>query len=199
MVAQIQGDNLALRDGFYGLPEDANQPASAQRITWAASTNGSFYYDDQFNLHRIPADQPIVIPNRRVLLNLGNSLFWFDQGQVTAAPPEVAQQIRSLYLTRALAQLQSGARPTLILGRESDFHVPGKSVSRKHAQITWDGQGFSIQDLKSTRGTRMHVHEQVQPLEVPDDRPIPLIAGARIRLGDVAITFNPPPPPASPV
>lgn len=43
----------------------------------------------------------------------------------------------------------------VILGREEDCSIclPRSSVSRHHAQITWDGEDYVLEDLDSTNGT----------------------------------------------
>ena len=38
---------------------------------------------------------------------------------------------------------------------ENDIIIPDKAVSRKHAEITFAGGNFYIQDLKSTYGTKV--------------------------------------------
>ncbi len=199
LTALTQGDHLVLRDGFFEMPADPNLPATGQRIEWVGSLNGSTYYDEHEYAQTIPSDQPIVIPNRRVLLGLGDNLYWYDQGHLQPAPAGTLRGIQERRLTRALGELQQGQRQDIVLGRNGNVPVKGPGMSRQHARITWDGQGFSIQDLESTNGTHMDVHDQVDPVPVPSDRAIPLIAGSQLVLGSTVLRFNPPVPPVSPV
>ena len=45
-----------------------------------------------------------------------------------------------------------------IIGRsnEADFRLPDTGVSRKHAEITWDGRDAILVDLQSTNGTAVN-------------------------------------------
>lgn len=97
LTGQVQGDNLALRDGFYEPAADLTQPASAQRANWRPSTNGSFYFDESGNRYDIPSNEPVVIPNRRTLLSLGKNLAWYDNGRVQVA---TIQSLDELYTQR---------------------------------------------------------------------------------------------------
>jgi pSer/pThr/pTyr-binding forkhead associated (FHA) protein len=52
------------------------------------------------------------------------------------------------------------AGPQILVGRdhESDIQIPLSDVSRKHAQIVRDGDGWVIEDLASGSGTRVNGH-----------------------------------------
>jgi len=41
-------------------------------------------------------------------------------------------------------------------GREADLTVAEPTISRQHAAIEWDGEGFTLQDLGSTNGSRVN-------------------------------------------
>ena len=58
------------------------------------------------------------------------------------------------------------------LGRDPAIGIslPVEGVSRKHAQIKWDGKAYWIEDLKSTNGTFLNgqaaVRERLRHLDV---------------------------------
>jgi len=41
-------------------------------------------------------------------------------------------------------------------GREADLTVAEPTISRQHAAIEWDGEGFTLRDLGSTNGSRVN-------------------------------------------
>ena len=41
-------------------------------------------------------------------------------------------------------------------GREADLAVAEPTISRQHAAIAWDGEGYLLEDLGSTNGTRVN-------------------------------------------
>jgi len=41
-------------------------------------------------------------------------------------------------------------------GREADLAVAEPTISRQHAAIEWDGDGYTLQDLGSTNGSRVN-------------------------------------------
>lgn len=45
-----------------------------------------------------------------------------------------------------------------IIGRsnEADLRLPDTGVSRKHAEVTWDGENAVLTDLQSTNGTTVN-------------------------------------------
>lgn len=66
---------------------------------------------------------------------------------------------------------------TLIIGRspDSDLVIADEFVSSSHARIVPDGDGFSLEDLDSTNGTRVNGQ--------PASRPRPVQAGDVIEIG----------------
>lgn len=77
--------------------------------------------------------------------------------------------------------------PVTTIGRggENDIVVASTLVSRRHAQIAWDGAHYVLTDLGSTNGTFV------------DGRPVPpaglrLRGGERLQLGAVVFRLAPP-------
>ncbi len=70
------------------------------------------------------------------------------------------------------------------IGRDAgnDVVLPDHSVSSRHAEITWDGQTFSLRDLGSRNGT--FVNRQ------PITGPVALAGGERIVFGGLGCSFQ---------
>lgn len=64
------------------------------------------------------------------------------------------------------------ARPVMTLGRidSNDIVLPHPSVSKQHAQLTQDGDGWKLTDLKSTNGTRVNEKKVTEVRLMPGDR-----------------------------
>ncbi|WP_199441000.1 DUF3662 and FHA domain-containing protein [Umezawaea beigongshangensis] len=78
------------------------------------------------------------------------------------APPAVQTGPRQLAAT---LHLDDGSNRTYSLkqggnvvgrGQEADFRLPDTGVSRRHLEITWDGQSAMLADLGSTNGTTVN-------------------------------------------
>jgi FhaA, N-terminal domain/FHA domain len=78
------------------------------------------------------------------------------------APPAVQTGPRQL---QASLQLDDGSNRTYSLkqggnvvgrGQDADFRLPDTGVSRRHLEITWDGQSATLADLGSTNGTTVN-------------------------------------------
>jgi hypothetical protein len=78
------------------------------------------------------------------------------------APPAVQSGPRQL---NATLHLDDGSNRTYPLkqggnvvgrGQEADFRLPDTGVSRRHLEITWDGQSAMLADLGSTNGTTVN-------------------------------------------
>ncbi|PRY45919.1 FHA domain-containing protein [Umezawaea tangerina] len=78
------------------------------------------------------------------------------------APPAVQSGPRTL---NATLHLDDGSNRTYPLkqggnvvgrGQEADFRLPDTGVSRRHLEITWDGQSAMLADLGSTNGTTVN-------------------------------------------
>jgi class 3 adenylate cyclase len=83
----------------------------------------------------------------------------------------------------ALAQLMQ-APQGMTIGRaidQCDFVVAHATVSRRHARLTLSGEALQIEDLGSTNGTA------VNEIALQAGAPAALHAGAKLRLGDVAL------------
>jgi hypothetical protein len=75
-------------------------------------------------------------------------------------------------------------RSSMTLGRgpESDVVLTNPRVSRRHAQLTWDGEHFVIQDLGSKNGTRVNGDLIAAPTPIGD--------GDTLELADCRLQFQ---------
>jgi class 3 adenylate cyclase len=83
----------------------------------------------------------------------------------------------------ALAKLME-APQGMTIGRaidQCDLVVAHATVSRRHARLTLSGEALQIEDLGSTNGTA------VNEIALKAGAPVALNAGAKLRLGDVAL------------
>jgi DNA-binding winged helix-turn-helix (wHTH) protein len=85
--------------------------------------------------------------------------------------------------------LRGGKRTALepgetIIGRDpgAGLYIDDPSVSRRHARIFVTEESATLEDLESKNGT--HVGDE------RIEAPVPLVDGARIRIGAVALTFR---------
>lgn len=96
-------------------------------------------------------------------------------------------------LRAAMATPGSGDKRTLplyampdqiVIGRGTacDWQLDDTSLSRKHAQVRWNGRELSIEDLGSANGTRVNGR--------PARSPMPVQPGDTVQLGTVIITFE---------
>ncbi len=100
-----------------------------------------------------------------------------------------------------------GAEP-LVIGRrtESTLCINDQRVSRSHARIAWDGQGFLLSDLGSSGGTYLNQSRLIAPVYIRPGDQIGLSNAVMVRVEEqsapaVAATPIPnvapvPPPPA---
>jgi predicted component of type VI protein secretion system len=60
--------------------------------------------------------------------------------------------------------------PVLLVGRdvECDLVIPDRQVSRRHASITLEGEGYLLQDLNSKNGTFVNGQEVGEPHHLQD-------------------------------
>lgn len=103
------------------------------------------------------------------------------------APPAVQTGPRQL---NASLQLDDGSNRTYSLkqggnvvgrGQDADFRLPDTGVSRRHLEITWDGQSATLADLGSTNGTTVN-GTPVQTWQLAD--------GDVIRIGHSSLVFR---------
>jgi len=103
------------------------------------------------------------------------------------APPAVQTGPRQL---NASLQLDDGSNRNYSLkqggnvvgrGQDADFRLPDTGVSRRHLEITWDGQSATLADLGSTNGTTVN-GTPVQTWQLAD--------GDVIRIGHSSLVFR---------
>jgi pSer/pThr/pTyr-binding forkhead associated (FHA) protein len=70
----------------------------------------------------------------------------------------------------------------ITLGRDSsnDIAIDDAEVSRFHMRLTWQGNGYAVEDLGSTNGTRINGGARIQGLTA-------LQPGSALMLGDALI------------
>ncbi|HJQ46056.1 MAG TPA: DUF3662 and FHA domain-containing protein [Amycolatopsis sp.] len=103
------------------------------------------------------------------------------------APPAVQGGNRQL---NATLQLDDGSNRSYSLkqggnvvgrGQDADFRLPDTGVSRRHLEITWDGQSATLADIGSTNGTTVN-GTPVQTWQLAD--------GDVIRVGHSSLVFR---------
>jgi pSer/pThr/pTyr-binding forkhead associated (FHA) protein len=72
----------------------------------------------------------------------------------------------------------------VVLGRtpENDVVVPDDGASRKHAKISQEGEGYQVEDMNSSNGTRVNGQPLTKPLTLRD--------GDLVQIGDVKFKFG---------
>jgi hypothetical protein len=99
-------------------------------------------------------------------------------------PPAPGRQLN------ASLQLDDGSNRTYSLkqggnvvgrGQDADFRLPDTGVSRRHLEITWDGQSATLADIGSTNGTTVN-GTPVQTWQLAD--------GDVIRVGHSSLVFR---------
>jgi len=103
------------------------------------------------------------------------------------APPAVQTGPRQM---QASLQLDDGSNRNYSLkqggnvvgrGQDADFRLPDTGVSRRHLEITWDGQSATLADLGSTNGTTVN-GTPVQTWQLAD--------GDVVRIGHSSLVFR---------
>ncbi len=103
------------------------------------------------------------------------------------APPAVqtgpAQLQATLQLTDGTNRTHPLKQSGNVVGRgqDADFRLPDTGVSRRHLEITWDGQNASLADLGSTNGTMVN-DTSVQVWQLQD--------GDVIKIGHSSLVFH---------
>lgn len=73
-----------------------------------------------------------------------------------AAGAAQEQAVKCMLIDRKTGQTFTGSSPTVVIGRERsqcDIILRDPNVSRRHAELTYDGRNWYIRDLHSTNGT----------------------------------------------
>jgi hypothetical protein len=108
----------------------------------------------------------------------------YAQQQGGYAQPAAGRQLA------ASLQLDDGSNRTYSLkqggnvvgrGQDADFRLPDTGVSRRHLEITWDGQSATLADIGSTNGTTVN-GTPVQTWQLAD--------GDVIRVGHSSLVFR---------
>jgi len=109
----------------------------------------------------------------------------YDQyGQQGGGAPAAGRQLQ------ASLQLDDGSNRTYSLkqganvvgrGQDADFRLPDTGVSRRHLEITWDGQSATLADIGSTNGSTVN-GTPVQTWQLAD--------GDVIRVGHSSLVFR---------
>lgn len=119
-----------------------------------------------------------------IMIFLAVLIFGSNRGQgVSGKPPSDTRIVDSTRLLtgfnrdgqviRVELKNRSGVRGAQVLGRNSvecDFVISDNSVSRRHAEIKFDGSRIYIRDLKSTNGTAINGKgvQEMEWAELPD-------------------------------
>ncbi|WP_312860950.1 DUF3662 and FHA domain-containing protein [Amycolatopsis endophytica] len=105
-------------------------------------------------------------------------------GYAPPAAPGAGRQVQ------AVLQLDDGSNRNYTLkqggnvigrGQDADFRLPDTGVSRRHLEITWDGQSATLADIGSTNGTTVN-GTPVQTWQLAD--------GDVIRVGHSSLVFR---------
>lgn len=81
------------------------------------------------------------------------------------------------------------SRP-LTIGRseECDIVLPDRQVSRYHAQITWQGEYFQVEDLGSKNGTHVNGQELAEPSSLHDGDELQIALRFKLAFVDAGAT-----------
>jgi pSer/pThr/pTyr-binding forkhead associated (FHA) protein len=85
---------------------------------------------------------------------------------------------RAIEFSDGTAEIRIGRRPDL------ELPLPDRALSALHARLVRTDDGWRIEDLGSTNGTR------VDGERLPPNAPRPLTAGAQITLGQIVFAFD---------
>jgi pSer/pThr/pTyr-binding forkhead associated (FHA) protein len=78
------------------------------------------------------------------------------------------------------------ARPAMLIGRgaDSDVVLAEQGISRQHARLEQDAQGWTVTDLGTTNGTF------VNGRRIPSREPVPLQPGDRLQIGSSVLVLQ---------
>ncbi len=112
------------------------------------------------------------VPDRTVLY----------QEAAVAAPPAAARRAARASLRGPQGEWELGETVTVLgRSRRCDIVLTDPNVSREHAEVRRQGDGFMLRDLGSTNGTRLNRRDVKQAV---------LQHGDRIELGTTELTFE---------
>ncbi len=81
------------------------------------------------------------------------------------------------------------SRP-ISIGRseECDISLPDRQVSRYHARVTWQGDGYEVEDLGSKNGTHVNGQEVSEPTRLHDGDEIQIALRFKLAFVDAGAT-----------
>ncbi|NCQ61962.1 MAG: FHA domain-containing protein, partial [Myxococcales bacterium] len=158
--------------------------------------NGGFVIEDlgsyngvKVNGRRITGAQPIQAGDQ---VGIGDYMLALQSGEASAAAGSVAAASTPTPPPARLVMLTPPApgaefalsKDALTVGRAEDLDVwvNHRSISREHATISREGEGFSIRDLESANGMRINGKDTAEAT---------LNAGDVVELGQVRFRFVP--------
>lgn len=99
--------------------------------------------------------------------------------------PAPAAPVTCLLIDRQSGRTYTASAPRTVIGRERTpggvvLHDP--NVSRSHAELSHDGQGWRIRDLNSTNGTLVNGRSILDPVTLRD--------GDEVQVGDVVMRVS---------
>ena len=103
-----------------------------------------------------------------------------DSSPVQTGPRQLAASLQLDDGSNRNYQLKQGGN-VVGRGQDADFRLPDTGVSRRHLEITWDGQSAMLADLGSTNGTTVN-NNPVQTWQLAD--------GDVIRIGHSSLVFR---------
>jgi len=114
------------------------------------------------------------------------------EGPAGDSRPPRAPGIRVLVLRGQVIETERRFTGSFVIGRhaESDLCLPDTCVSRRHAEVLFDGDGWCVRDLQSRNGTWVN-GQRVQVARLPEDAELELGAGGPI------LRLLPDPPPSA--
>ncbi len=115
--------------------------------------------------------------------DFGHTMVYSPDNAVRRLEPEggVAASRQALLVSDGRRSVLTGARVVLGRSRDCDVVVSDPNVSRRHAELRRDEQGWSVADLGSTNGIKLNGRRVDHA---------PLRAGDRITLGVTDLTFE---------
>jgi pSer/pThr/pTyr-binding forkhead associated (FHA) protein len=120
---------------------------------------------------RVPADAPAAQPEA------GETMVY----KPVELPPEPAIHDTATLLVGDRRHELGGRTRVLGRSKDADIQVPDPNVSRRHAEVRYDGTTYTLVDLDSTNG-----------IEVGGKRvkELPLVDGTQFKLGSTEIVFS---------